>query len=167
MNFVLKNEITNMPLVQQGWTGSKWLGFGQLTEPPLSLSSPSSKAVKSPTPCSGQLRQLHRHGVGQTTPPTPLYLLTEGIELPVTLVAMPIPAHLGLGFHRWSSPPSALVMAWCRVAICAFTAWCGGVSFILYRGVSPPLVARALPRCRGAMATVGRYVSFFPPSTPL
>ena len=51
-----------MPLVQQGWTRSKWLGSDQLTEPPRtlslpSLSSPSSHVMKlPPSPrCSGQL----------------------------------------------------------------------------------------------------------------
>ena len=113
---------------------------------------------------SGRLR--HR-AVGQTPPRTPLYLFPEGIAPSRSLVAMPDPAHLGLGFRQ-----ARLFSGACRGTaqsntLCAVTARWGVVvkSFFRDCGVPPPWVAQALPRRRGATATADRYESSLLPSS--
>ena len=105
--------------------------------------------------------------MGQTPPLGFLYPLTEGISASCSLVAMPNPAllGLGLGFRRASLPSSARRGSVQSSGLCAVAAWWGVMYwFLLYCGVPPPLVARALPRRRGATATVDRYT---PPVSPL
>ena len=164
-----------MPLVQPGQSGSgpvNWPSHFPHSLFPISLSrvpelpgEENRLHLRRHAPTnSGHLR---RRAVGQNAPLGLLYLSTEGISASSSLVAMPDPRPSRVRVRVPASSYSLRRSSWlgAEQGLCAVTSWCGAVLLCFFHdyGVPPPRVARALPRRRGATATVDRY---FPLSLP-